>query len=178
MNLNWVTWPTSQFPGGNSCVSPTLPSRPCYWEQHLQPQLFLQDALHPAFKNTQWAASSKANFSKDVNSLGGYHTRFLKKIIYVSALPHIQSPLFCIRLFTVIIPVPFLNDLRSEDLAGHRGPYQTTVMMHLNTLLNGLAVRSCCAALGTMSSHLRWSMIVWEKINIGEITIINTLLII
>ena len=26
-------------------------------------------------------------------------------------------------------------------------------------LCNGLAMRSCCVALGTMSSHLRWSMI-------------------
>ena len=26
-----------------------------------------------------------------------------------------------------------------------------------------LAVRSCCVALGTMSSHLWWSMIMWEK---------------
>ena len=28
---------------------------------------------------------------------------------------------------------------------------------------NGLAMRSCCVALGTMSSHLWWSMIIWEK---------------
>ena len=28
---------------------------------------------------------------------------------------------------------------------------------------SGLAMRSCCAALGTMSSHLRWSMIMGEK---------------
>ena len=27
-------------------------------------------------------------------------------------------------------------------------------------LWNGLAMRSCCVALGTMSSHLCWSMIV------------------
>ena len=26
-------------------------------------------------------------------------------------------------------------------------------------LWNGLAMRSCCIVLGTMSSHLRWSMI-------------------
>ena len=30
-------------------------------------------------------------------------------------------------------------------------------------LWNGLAMRSCCVALGTMSSHLWWSMIMWEK---------------
>ena len=28
---------------------------------------------------------------------------------------------------------------------------------------NGLAMRSCCVALGTMSSHLWWSMIMGEK---------------
>ena len=28
---------------------------------------------------------------------------------------------------------------------------------------NGLAVRSCCVALRTMSSHLEWSMIMGEK---------------
>jgi len=28
---------------------------------------------------------------------------------------------------------------------------------------NGWAMRSCCVALGTMSSHLWWSMITWEK---------------
>ena len=30
-------------------------------------------------------------------------------------------------------------------------------------LWNGLAMRSCCAALGTLSSHLSWSMIMGEK---------------
>ena len=30
-------------------------------------------------------------------------------------------------------------------------------------LWNGLAVRSCCVALGTMSGHLCWSMIMGEK---------------
>ena len=30
-------------------------------------------------------------------------------------------------------------------------------------LWNGLAMRSCCVALGTMSSHLRWSMIMCEN---------------
>ena len=30
-------------------------------------------------------------------------------------------------------------------------------------LWNGLAMRSCCVALETMSSHLWWSMIMWEK---------------
>ena len=30
-------------------------------------------------------------------------------------------------------------------------------------LWNGLAMRSCCVALGTMSSYLWWSMIMWEK---------------
>ena len=29
-------------------------------------------------------------------------------------------------------------------------------------LWNGLAMRFCCEALGTMSSHLWWSMIMWE----------------
>ncbi len=28
---------------------------------------------------------------------------------------------------------------------------------------NELAMRSCCVALGTMSGHLWWSMIMWEK---------------
>ena len=30
-------------------------------------------------------------------------------------------------------------------------------------LWNGLAMRPCCVALGTMSGHLWWSMIMWEK---------------
>ena len=30
-------------------------------------------------------------------------------------------------------------------------------------LWKGLAMRSCCVALGTMSSHLWWSIIMWEK---------------
>ena len=30
-------------------------------------------------------------------------------------------------------------------------------------LWNGSAMRSCCIALGTISSHLWWSMIMWEK---------------
>ena len=30
-------------------------------------------------------------------------------------------------------------------------------------LWNRLAMRSCCAALGTTSGHLWWSMIMWEK---------------
>jgi len=30
-------------------------------------------------------------------------------------------------------------------------------------LWNGLAMRSCCVALGTMSSHLCWSMIMCEN---------------
>jgi len=30
-------------------------------------------------------------------------------------------------------------------------------------LLNGLAMRSCCVALGTMSGHLWWSLIMWER---------------
>ena len=30
-------------------------------------------------------------------------------------------------------------------------------------LQNGLPMRSCCVALGTMSSHLWWHMIMWEK---------------
>jgi len=30
-------------------------------------------------------------------------------------------------------------------------------------LWNGLAMRSCCVALGTLSSHLWWNMIMWEK---------------
>ena len=30
-------------------------------------------------------------------------------------------------------------------------------------LWNGLAMRSCCVALGTMSGHLWWSMVMWEK---------------
>ena len=30
-------------------------------------------------------------------------------------------------------------------------------------LWNGLAMRFCCVALGTMSGHLWWSMIMWEK---------------
>ena len=30
-------------------------------------------------------------------------------------------------------------------------------------LCNGLAMRSCCVVLGTMSGHLWWSMIMWEK---------------
>ena len=30
-------------------------------------------------------------------------------------------------------------------------------------LCNELAMRSCCVALGTMSSHLWWSTIMWEK---------------
>ena len=30
-------------------------------------------------------------------------------------------------------------------------------------LWNGLAMRSCCAALGTMFRHLRWSLIMWVK---------------
>ena len=30
-------------------------------------------------------------------------------------------------------------------------------------LWNGLAIRSCCVALKTMSSHLWWSLIIWEK---------------
>ena len=30
-------------------------------------------------------------------------------------------------------------------------------------LWNGLTMRSCCVALGTMSSLLWWSMIMWEK---------------
>ena len=29
---------------------------------------------------------------------------------------------------------------------------------------NGLGMRSCCLALGTMCSHLQWSMIMGEKI--------------
>ena len=31
-------------------------------------------------------------------------------------------------------------------------------------LWNRLAMRSCCVALGTMSGHLWWRMIMWEKI--------------
>ena len=31
-------------------------------------------------------------------------------------------------------------------------------------LWNGLAMRSCCVALGTMSGHSLWSIIMWEKI--------------
>ena len=30
-------------------------------------------------------------------------------------------------------------------------------------LQNGLPMRSCCIALGTMSSHLRWSVIMFQK---------------
>ena len=30
-------------------------------------------------------------------------------------------------------------------------------------LWNGLTMRSCCVALGTISSYLWWSMIMWEK---------------
>ena len=30
-------------------------------------------------------------------------------------------------------------------------------------LWNGLAMRSCCVALGTTSGHLWWSMIMWEN---------------
>ena len=30
-------------------------------------------------------------------------------------------------------------------------------------LWNGLTMRSCCVSRGTMSSHLWWSMIMWEK---------------
>ena len=30
-------------------------------------------------------------------------------------------------------------------------------------LWNGLAMSSCCVALGSMSSHLWWSLIMWQK---------------
>ena len=30
-------------------------------------------------------------------------------------------------------------------------------------LWNGLVMRSCCVVLGTMSGHLWWNMIMWEK---------------
>ena len=33
-------------------------------------------------------------------------------------------------------------------------------------LWNGLAMRSCCVALGSTSSHLRWNMLMWEKKNV------------
>ena len=37
-------------------------------------------------------------------------------------------------------------------------------LMDVNSCLwNGLAIRSCCVALGTMYSHLWWSLIMWEK---------------
>ena len=32
-----------------------------------------------------------------------------------------------------------------------------------HSLWNGWAMRSCCAAVGTMSSHLRWRMIMCEN---------------
>ena len=36
-------------------------------------------------------------------------------------------------------------------------------LLHHHLPLRKTMLRSCCAALGTMSSHLWWSMIMWEK---------------
>ena len=43
------------------------------------------------------------------------------------------------------------------------GPGSLVLIDAYYCLQNGLAMRSCCVALGTMSSHLWWSMIMWEK---------------
>ena len=62
----------------------------------------------------------------------------------------------------MVLPLPgnyrLVVAYRDEEGVGWIGSLGLTDANYC--LWNGLAIRSCCVALGTLSSHLRWSMII------------------